>query len=88
MKWKKPEDDGGLPIKEYEIEKMDKATGRWVRVGKVKGDKEDFTVTGLDEGHEYEFRVTAVNDEGESEPLQTDKSILAKNPFGKGKNYI
>lgn len=30
LKWKKPEDDGGVPIKEYEIEKMDTATGKWV----------------------------------------------------------
>lgn len=35
LKWEKPEDDGGMPIKEYEIEKMDLATGKWVRCGKV-----------------------------------------------------
>lgn len=38
-------------------------------------------VKGLTEGHEYDFRVKAVNDEGESEPLETDKSIIAKNPY-------
>lgn len=38
-------------------------------------------VKGLVEGHEYDFRVRAVNDEGESEPLETDKSIVAKNPY-------
>ena len=32
---------------------------------------------------EYEFRVTAISDEGESEPLYTDCAIKAKNPFGK-----
>ena len=41
-----------------------------------------FDVTGLDEGEEYLFRVTAVNDEGESEPLTADAAIKAKNPFG------
>lgn len=40
-------------------------------------------VKGLQEGHEYQFRVKAVNDEGESEPLVSDGSIVAKNPFGK-----
>lgn len=40
------------------------------------------TVTGLTPGKEYKFRVTAVNAEGESEPLQTVESIVAKNPFG------
>ena len=28
------------------------------------------------------FRVKAVNDEGESEPLVADKAIKAKDPFG------
>jgi len=40
------------------------------------------TVTGLTPGKEYKFRVTAVNAEGESDPLQTEESIIAKNPFG------
>lgn len=81
--WKKPEDDGGLPIKEYEIEKMDTATGKWVRVGRVPGDKPnlEFEVTGLTPGSEYKFRVTAVNDEGDSEPLTSERGTVAKNPF-------
>lgn len=88
LKWQKPEDDGGVPIKEYEIEKMDKATGKWVRVGRLPagsgpgaGNEPEFEVTGLTEGAEYEFRVTAVNDEGDSEPLLTEHGIVAKNPF-------
>ncbi len=87
--WKKPEDDGGSPIKEYEIEKMDMATGKWVRVGRLPADrvgpdgKLEYDVTGLNPGSEYKFRVTAVNAEGDSEPLVSDRSTLAKNPFGK-----
>lgn len=89
LAWKKPEDDGGSPIKEYEIEKMDMATGKWVRVGRVPGDKIgpdgklEYEVNGLNPGSEYKFRVTAVNAEGDSEPLVADRSIIAKNPFGK-----
>lgn len=84
VKWQKPEDDGGTPIREYEIEKMDMATGKWVRVGRVPGDREkpEFEVTGLTPGAEYKFRVTAVNDEGDSEPLVTERGTIAKNPFG------
>lgn len=50
----------------------------------MAGDKKplELEVTGLEPGHQYKFRVTAVNDEGDSEPLETEKAILAKNPFG------
>lgn len=33
-------------------------------------------------GHEYKFRVSAVNNEGVSEPLEAEHSIIAKNPYG------
>lgn len=88
LAWKKPEDDGGCPVKEYEIEKMDTATGKWVRVGRVPatdaaGNKVDpeFDVTGLNPGAEYKFRVSAINDEGDSEPLTTELGTIAKNPY-------
>jgi hypothetical protein len=45
-------------------------------------------VEGLQEGHLYKFRVKAVNDEGESEPLETECAILAKDPFGELHNYV
>ena len=41
------------------------------------------TIQNLEQGQDYEFRVMAVNDQGESEPLVTDKAITAKHPFGK-----
>lgn len=42
-----------------------------------------FQVDGLIPGHEYKFRVKAINKEGESEPLETFGSIIAKDPFSK-----
>ena len=39
-------------------------------------------VPNLQEGKEYMFRVKAVNEEGESEPLETDHAVLAKDPYG------
>lgn len=39
-------------------------------------------VTKLNEGTEYEFRVMAENANGLSAPLETEKPIKAKNPYG------
>ena len=57
--------------------------GRWVRAGRCPGDKEQFHVSDLTPGQDYKFRVVAVNDEGDSEPLETEGAIKAKNPYGK-----
>nr|XP_029716085.1 twitchin isoform X7 [Aedes albopictus] len=79
LKWNPPLDDGGVPIDHYNVEKFDKETGRWVPVGRTPDTHMD--VTNLEPGQEYLFRVSAVNDEGVSEPLSTEQFIMAKNPF-------
>jgi hypothetical protein len=56
-------------LENYILEKMDPTTGRWVACGKVDPDKTTAVVDGLSAGHEYKFRVSAVNAEGQSEPL-------------------
>jgi hypothetical protein len=81
LKWKKPKDDGGEPIDAYVVEKYDPDTGIWLPVGRTKDP--ELEVQGLIPGHEYQFRVKAVNKEGESEPLETLSSIVAKDPFSK-----
>lgn len=79
LKWDKPEDDGGEPISGYVVERMDTESGRWVPVCTTKTPEAD--VTGLNEGKDYQFRVKAMNSEGESEPLETEIPTTAKNPF-------
>lgn len=69
---------GGLPV-DYQVSKLDPETGRWIPIGRVKEPK--MIVKNLQPGQEYKFKITAVNDEGESEPLETDRSIIAKDPF-------
>lgn len=80
IKWNPPLDDGGVPIDHYNVEKMDMDTGRWVPAGKSK--EPYISVENLTPGQEYKFRVSAVNAEGESEPLEAEQTIIAKNPFG------
>lgn len=81
LKWNPPLDDGGVPIDHYNVEKMDMETGRWVPAGRSK--EPHLKVDNLTPGQEYKFRVSAVNAEGESEPLEAEQTIIAKNPFGK-----
>lgn len=80
LAWNPPKDDGGTPIDYFEVEKFDPETGVWMPAG--RSDKPEIEINNLSPGHEYKFRVKAVNKEGASEPLEGTESIIAKNPFG------
>ena len=41
----------------------------------------EMMVDGLTKGKKYKFRVKAINKEGESEPLENEEAIEAKNPY-------
>lgn len=79
LHWKPPRDNGGSEITHYTVEKLDTENMRWVPAGEAIGT--DMRVDHLAEGHDYQFRVRAVNKEGESAPLSTIQSITAKDPF-------
>lgn len=81
ISWRPPVDDGGSPILHYVIEKMDVSRGTWTDAGMSNITSHD--ITRLIHKKEYYFRVKAVNAVGESEPLETTRSIIAKNEFGK-----
>ncbi|XP_054155728.1 twitchin-like [Oppia nitens] len=81
LKWKQPKDLGRSELKGYQIEKMDVDSGRWVPVGEVGPNANSFKCEGLTRVKKYKFRVKAINKEGESEPLETDGPIVAKNPL-------
>lgn len=82
LEWQEPDVDGNSEVTHYIVERMDVKRGTWTDAGVglvynvfVKNIK-------LTEGKEYMFRVKAANVVGESEPLDTEKPTLAKNPFG------
>ena len=81
LDWRPPKDDGGDPVKYYIVEKMDTEKGVWLPCGETEGKITEFDVEGLNEGCFYLFRVKAVNNQGESEPLEADAAICAKNPY-------
>ncbi|CAF4848823.1 unnamed protein product, partial [Rotaria magnacalcarata] len=80
LTWKPPKNDGGSPISNYIIEKLDPKKGEWQKVSSYCR-VPFYEVTGLTEGSEYKFRVSAENVYGQSHPLESEKPIIAKNPF-------
>lgn len=68
----------------YVIEKRDLTHGGgWVpAVSFVNPKYNHATVPRLLEGTKYEFRVSAENLQGRSDPLNTQKPVVAKSQFG------
>lgn len=79
LHWNPPVDNGGDAVTNYVVEKKDEH-GDWVKIGQPVGTS--FRVRNLENGKAYEFRVSAENQYGVGEPLQTLEPITAKNPFG------
>ena len=70
----------------YIVEKCEDGSSFWEEApGVVKGEKH--VIKGLDKGKKYKFRVKAENPYGKSEPAETEKSTLAKNPYGQCYTY-
>ena len=83
VQWKPPKDNGGSKLQGYILEKKPKGSKKWSKVpGIILPTETQGTAKNLEPGEEYDFRVMAVNENGESEPLETSESIKAKYPFG------
>lgn len=78
IQWMKPEYDGGSNITGYTVEKRDLPEGRWVRANFTNVIETQFTVTGLTENAQYDFRVIAKNAVGTiSKPSYNSGPIIA-----------
>ena len=55
----------------------------WSTAGEVDDKTTEFTAKKLVVDNEYYFRVKAVNDEGESLPLESDDTAKPKKKIGK-----
>lgn len=83
LTWEASPYDGGMEITSYYIEKLEKTQKHWQKVAEVGASVRTYVVTELVEGHEYMFRVFAVNAFGISDSLEVSETILIKSPFDK-----
>ncbi len=88
LTWDKPRSDGGGGIKGYIIEKKDVKSDNWSRVNHVPTPANIFNVPNLIEDEEYEFRVFAVNEAGESQPSTATRKVKVKDPKGMHTGFI
>uniref|UniRef100_A0A674JU66 Titin n=1 Tax=Terrapene triunguis TaxID=2587831 RepID=A0A674JU66_9SAUR len=76
LSWEKPEHDGGSRILGYIVEMQSKGSEKWATCATVK--VTEATITGLIQGEEYSFRVSAQNEKGISDPRQLGIPVVAK----------
>lgn len=78
LHWQPPKEDGGAPVTNYVVEARTK-NGEWKKIGQPIGTR--FKARNLTKGEDYEFRVSAENQFGVGEPLESDEAFRAKDPF-------
>lgn len=82
LKWTPPTADGGAPVS-YIIEYRRSGSSTWKRANSVPVQETNFSVTGLKEGEEYEFKVTAENKAGLGPSSEISQAVKVQVPLGK-----
>uniref|UniRef100_A0A8C5TSA8 Titin n=1 Tax=Malurus cyaneus samueli TaxID=2593467 RepID=A0A8C5TSA8_9PASS len=78
LEWERPESDGGKEILGYWVEYRQSGESTWKKCNKELIKDRQFTVGGLLEATEYEFRVFAENQTGLSRPRRTAMAVKTK----------
>lgn len=78
IRWQAPECDGGKEVLGYWVEYRKSSESSWKKSNKQRLKEQEFTMPGLAEATEYEFRVFAENETGLSRPRRTATCIKTK----------
>lgn len=88
LSWERPSSDGGSPLTGYCIEKKERNSLLWVKANESVVKATQYTCTGLMEGLEYTFRVSALNIAGQGKPCKQTDFITARTAVGKKTNLL
>jgi len=80
LSWTPPKDDGGSEVTQYIVEKREALRMSWQPAATVSARDKSTTVSGLDQGVSYIFRVSAVNAVGTGPPDELSRAVTAKTP--------
>lgn len=75
IQWDRPKSDGGSPIIGYLVEHRRTGSPHWVRATPTLLQYNILTLTGLEPGWRYQFRVFAENIVGRSEPSELSEAL-------------
>lgn len=73
--WAPPGNDGGSPITGYLVEHRRTGSPHWVRASPLLVQVPEITISGLEPGWRYQFRVSAENAVGMSDPSDLSEPI-------------
>ncbi|KAJ8954873.1 hypothetical protein NQ318_016808 [Aromia moschata] len=75
IRWTKPVSDGGSPISGYLVEHRRTGSPHWVRASPLLVQVPEVTISGLEPGWRYQFRVRAENAVGMSDASELSEPI-------------
>uniref|UniRef100_A0A336LJ01 CSON003674 protein n=1 Tax=Culicoides sonorensis TaxID=179676 RepID=A0A336LJ01_CULSO len=75
IRWGRPISDGGAPIQGYIVEHRRIGSQQWLRAVNMLIPNNELTISGLDPGWKYHFRVIAQNVVGISEPSEYSEPL-------------
>ena len=79
LKWKPSASDGGAKITEYIVERREVGKKSWKKVGSSKDSKTTFLeIRGLKKNCSFNFRISAKNQIGLSQPLVLEETVKGK----------
>ncbi|CAH1130125.1 unnamed protein product [Ceutorhynchus assimilis] len=75
LRWSRPINDGGSPVSGYLVEHRRVGSPHWVRATPLPVLFPEITLSGLEPGWRYQFRISAENAVGYSDPSEVSEPI-------------